>query len=120
MRPDRVGTFAGQHGDDLALVIRLGFALHNPDRPLRTFADAGAEAVAKKIADQPRLAVDQLQRALLTVRNAQAAAVAFGFINLNDLAFHVRLLAPASAIYGFRIVLNVSNNSSPFRTRSKP
>jgi hypothetical protein len=51
-------------------------------------ADARAEPVAEQIADESRLAVNDLHGAFGAVRNACPAAVAFFFVNMNDGSFH--------------------------------
>jgi CHASE2 domain-containing sensor protein len=73
---------------DLALAVRLGLALLDPDGAHRAFADAGPQPIAEQVADQARLAIDQLQGALGTVGNAIPAAVAQLRVDVNDPAFH--------------------------------
>jgi hypothetical protein len=67
-----------------ALVVRFGFPLGERDRALGAVAHAGAKAIAEQVAHQARLAVDDLQRALGAVRDAEPAAVALLFVDGDD------------------------------------
>jgi hypothetical protein len=46
------------------------------------------QPIAKDFADQPGFTVNDLERPFVTVRNAEPAAVAFFFVNFNDLSFN--------------------------------
>jgi hypothetical protein len=52
-------------------------------------ADARPQAIAKQVADKPGLSIDQLHGTFMAVRNANTTSVAFLFINLNNLSFHI-------------------------------
>jgi hypothetical protein len=66
----------------------LGLALHHPDGILGTMSQAGSQTVAVFVADQPGLALNDLQRTLDTVGDAFSAAVAFILVYLDYFAFH--------------------------------
>ena len=83
---DRVGALPRDVGHDPALVVGLGLPLRQRDGPFRAVADAGAKAVAEKVAHQPHLSVDDLQGAFGTVGEAQAAAGALLLVDCDDRA----------------------------------
>jgi hypothetical protein len=66
-------------GHDFALVVVFGFARYDGDGPFRAVAETRAEAVAHEVADEPGLAVDDLDGALGAVRDAERATGAFFF-----------------------------------------
>jgi hypothetical protein len=70
------------------LVELVGIALFDGDGILGTVPQAGAEAVAEVVRDQPGLAVDDLNRPLGTGRHAQPATVAFVFIDSHNFTDH--------------------------------
>jgi hypothetical protein len=61
---------------------------------IRALSQAGPQAVAEFIGHDPGLSVDNLQGALRAGGDAEPAAVAFVFVDLNDLPvdFHLFLL----------------------------
>jgi len=58
-----------------------------------------AQPVAGDLGHQPRLAVDELQRAFRAALHAEAAAVAAFLVDTDDLAFHGVLRNPASGVW---------------------
>jgi hypothetical protein len=48
--------------------------------------DTGSKAVTEKVAYQSGLTIDDLQGAFVAVGDTEAAAIAFLFVNLNDLS----------------------------------
>jgi hypothetical protein len=65
-------------------------------------ADAGAEAVAEKVANQARLTINNLQRPFRAIGNTQTATIAFYFIDLNDFSFtHLTPLIKEEILTGF-------------------
>ena len=88
MRPGCCGALFDDVLHDAAFIIRNGFALDDAHGSGRTLSDARAKSVAEKVADKPRLSVDELQRAFGAVWDAVAAAVAAVGIDFNDFAFH--------------------------------
>jgi hypothetical protein len=79
-------------GGFLAEGIHL--CVHDLKRLLRAFAEAGPQAVAVLLGHEPRLAVYNLDGALGTRGDAYPAAIAFIFVDPDDLsdAFHDDLL----------------------------
>jgi hypothetical protein len=71
-----------------SLIKFLGLAALDGDRALRTVSQAGTESIAKLIVDQLGLALDQPNRAFFARRNAIAAPVALGLIDVNDFTNH--------------------------------
>ena len=88
MRPGCCGALFDDVLHDAAFIIRNGFALDDAHGSGRTLSDARAKSVAEKVADKPRLSVDELQSAFGAVWDAVAAAVAAVGIDFNDFAFH--------------------------------
>src|SRR5208337_3269193 len=100
------------------LVIRYGLALDNRDRSFGTGTDAGAEAVAKEVADKACLPVNHLERPFRAVWYALPAARAFFFINADDLPFHGRALPWILSDHGIKLVHeNISKNRTTVVTR---
>jgi hypothetical protein len=64
---------------------RRGLPLDDPDGSLRALAEAGSEAVAERVGDQPGLAVDDPYRPLVTRGDTIAAPVAQLLDDLHDL-----------------------------------
>ena len=89
MRPHRSRTL-GQDGlpHHPGLVVILGLPDLDLHSPFRTGPDAGAETVTEEIADQPGLPVDHLEGPFGTVGDAEPAAVALIFVDLDDFPFH--------------------------------
>jgi hypothetical protein len=87
----------------LPLVIWEGIPLLDCDGAFRTMPEAGSQAVAEEVADQPGLAVNDLERPFRTARNAQSATVALALVNANDFAPH-----GDSPALGFRLMLDAS------------
>jgi len=83
------------------LIVGHGLTLDHADRTFRAGADAGPEPVAEKIAHEPGLPVDELERSLRAVRDALAATGAFLSIDADDLPFH----APALPVGSLLIVV---------------
>jgi len=85
------------HGQDVlqgpSLVVGGRLPHLDLDGPLRALADAGPQAVAGDLRDEPRLAVDHLQGPLGATAGAETAAIALRFENPDDLAFHSSLHA---------------------------
>ncbi len=80
---------------DRALVELLSLALYDRDSVLRALAQAVPEAVAEGIRHELRLPADDLDRALLAGWHAQSAAVAFLFVDLDDLPQGLRRHGPS-------------------------
>lgn len=78
--------FAAQVRRNGGLVELVHELLFHDDGALRAVSEAGAETVAEIFGDQSRLAVHELQGALGAVGDAIAAAVAFLFVNPDDLS----------------------------------
>jgi hypothetical protein len=76
------------------LVKGFHLSIDNLECAPRAFAEAGPEAVAVFLRHQPSLAVHKLNGSLGAGRDAEAAAVAFFRIDLDDLpyTFHDLLL----------------------------
>ena len=85
---DGVGALPDDVLHHLALIVGFGLPFDDLNRAQRTLADAGAKAIAEEVADQPRLAVDQLECPFRAVGDAFAAAVAFRFIDLDNFSLH--------------------------------
>lgn len=62
----------------------IGWAFFNGDSVHRTGAEAGAQAITKIISGQASFSIDNPQGAFGAVGDAQATAVALGFVNSND------------------------------------
>ena len=76
----------------LPLVVGFGLPLHHADGLFRAMTDAGPQAVAEEIAEQPGLPVDDLQRSFGAARDAQTAPGAFLFVDFYDFSLHMLLL----------------------------
>jgi hypothetical protein len=74
----------GFHG---GFVEFLRLAFDDLERPLGALADAGAETVAEVVRDHLDLTVNDLKGPLCAANHTLAAAVAFLFIYLDNLAF---------------------------------
>jgi len=70
------------------------FSFDDSESILGAFSQTGSQAVTELFRYQPGLPVHDLQRPLGAGRHTQAAAVAFFFVDLDDLSFdlHVFLL----------------------------
>jgi hypothetical protein len=68
------------------LVKFVGIALLNDQRSGGAGPDAGTQTVAKALADQPGLAVNDFQRPFMAPGNAVAAAVAQVLVDAYDLS----------------------------------
>jgi len=90
---DDAGTLADDVGHDLPFVVGCGFAFLDGDRALRAMAEARAQTVATEVADEPSLAVNELDGALWAGGNAVTTAVALLSVYLDDLPFHAVNLA---------------------------
>jgi hypothetical protein len=66
----------------------IGHPLLDGDGIHGTVSEAGAQAIAQVVGDQPCLAVDDPNGAFGTGRNAEAAAVAFFLIYFYYFSFH--------------------------------
>ena len=80
-----VRRLAGEH---CLLVVCGGLALGKGDRSGRARGQAVAQPVAVIIPQELCLAAHHADSAFVTSRRASAAAVAFFFVNLNDLPQH--------------------------------
>ena len=78
---------------DRGFVIGGGFALHKRDCARRAGGQTVAEPVAIIVADQLRFAVYHGDRPFVTGVCASAATVAEFLVDLNDLAYHVKVLS---------------------------
>ena len=94
---ERSGTAARQACDrillrrsslDRSLVVGCRLALHERDGAGRARGQTVAQPVAIVVAQQARLALHQADGALMARRDAQAAAVAGRFVDLDDLPQH--------------------------------
>ncbi len=74
------------------LVVGLRLALHERDGPGRACRQAVAQPVAVVVAQEPRLAAHQADRALVACFCAQPASVAGNLVYLHDRTDHLRLL----------------------------
>jgi hypothetical protein len=76
------------------LIESLHLLIHDLERALRAFAEAGPKAVAVFFRYEPCLAIHNLDGALGAGGNAQSATVAFFRIDFDDLpdVFHFALL----------------------------
>jgi hypothetical protein len=88
------------------LVEVLDHCIHNFERPLRTFAEAGPEAVAVLLRDQSGLTVDDPDGPFGARRDTETAAVAFFLIDFYDFPglFHIKPLS-------FALMLPLSHGS---------
>jgi hypothetical protein len=80
---------------DGLLVELRGLPLLNRQRALRALTYARAKPVAVYFAHQPRLAIDNLSRALGARARAEAAAVAFRFVNPDDFSPRLHFFTPS-------------------------
>jgi hypothetical protein len=71
---------------------------------LGTFPEAGAEAVAVLFGHQPGLSTRDFNGALGAGGDAQAATIAFFFINPDDFSFDLHLFLPFSFRFGLNIM----------------
>jgi hypothetical protein len=69
------------------LVEVIGHPFDHMEGVIRAVSQAGPQAVAEFIGHDPGFSVHDLQGALGAGGNAEPAAVAFVFIDLNDLSF---------------------------------
>ena len=99
-------------GEHRRLVIRGGFAGGKGDGTGGTRRQAVAQPVAVIVAQQAGFAVHHADRALVTRRRASAAAVAFFFVDLNDLANHIRNLRKVYFLT-FRVHYTIINKKIP-------
>ncbi len=74
------------------LVVGLRLALYERDGPGRACRQAVAQPVAVVVAQEPRLAAHQADRALVACFCAQPASVAGNLVYLHDRTDHLRLL----------------------------
>ncbi len=84
-----VPPFRNHHLHHLTFVVRLCFPFDDFNRPFGAMANACTKTIAEQIADQPCFAIDKLHGSLVTIRNANAASVAFFFINLYNFSLHI-------------------------------
>ena len=101
------GTAAGQGrvrgpgrlgGQDRRMVVGGGLTLLKGDGPGGAGGQAVPQPVAVVLPGETGLAVDHLNGALVAGGGAQAAAVAPGFLDMNDSAFHGK--TPPSSVSG--------------------
>ena len=78
------------------LVVGFRLALHERDGPGRACRQAVAQPVAVVVAQEPRLATHQADRALVACFCAQPASVAGNLVYLHDRTDHLRLLRSPS------------------------
>jgi hypothetical protein len=74
----------------LVKFVRLPFG--DPDGILRTLSETGAQAITQVIGGEDRLSAYDPDGAFRTGGDAEAAAVAFFFIDLDYLSYHLQLL----------------------------
>jgi hypothetical protein len=67
-------------------------------------AYTGTQTITEKIADNPSLVIDHLNRTLRAVRNTEAAAGAFIFVYVNYLSYHV-LISPQNNLFSVHSVI---------------
>ena len=75
------------------ICYRYGLALDNRDGTLGALAQAGPQPVAVDIGDQPRFAIDDLDRPFGTRGHTQTASITFRLVDADDLAFDHEQLA---------------------------
>jgi len=91
MGPDGIGTVSNDIFHDFSFVVRFCFSLFNRDGPFWAGSNACTQSIAKEITDQSSLSINELDCTFWTIGDAKSASIAFGFINVDDLSFHLGL-----------------------------
>jgi hypothetical protein len=100
------GSLGGLDFFDLFFVEGIRIPLLDGNGVSGTVAKAGAEPVAKVVGHKPGLAVDNLDGAFRTSRHTKSAAVAFIFIDSDDIPDHI--LSPVNWVHGLFSLLGLS------------
>ena len=89
MGQDGISSFSNHGLHHLAFIVGFCLTFNDLDRAFGAMTDARTKTITKKITDQPRLPVNELHGALVTVWNADAAPVAFLFVDPDNFSFHL-------------------------------
>jgi hypothetical protein len=100
------GSLGGLDLFDLFFVEGIRIPLLDGNGFPGAVAEAGAEPVAKVVGHKAGLAVHNLDGAFRTGRHAESAAVAFIFIDSDDIPDH--MLSPVNWVHGLFSLLGLS------------
>jgi len=85
---DGLGSVLDDLFHDLSFIVGGGFFIDDGNGSLGTAAQTSPQAIAHDLGSQPGFSFDNLQGAFRATRDAIAASVALGFIDLDDVTCH--------------------------------